>query len=67
MSSPGRTPRRRSIAGELIGRWVIAVALVPIGLPVILLAGGHVTAAMLILGIAIMVIVALARGHSTRR
>jgi hypothetical protein len=63
----GRTPPRRSVTREILGRWVIAVALVPFALPVILLAGGHVTAAMLIWALAIMVIVALAHGHSTRR
>jgi hypothetical protein len=46
---------------------VVALVLVPVVLPVTLLADGHVTAAMLIWGVAIMVIVALARGHSRRR
>jgi len=67
MSPAGRTPPRRTITWEILGRWVIAVALVPVVLPVILLGGGHVTAAMLIWGIAIMTVVALARGRSARR
>jgi hypothetical protein len=61
MSHARRTPPRRTVAGELVGRWLVAFLLVPFVLPVILLAGGHVTAALLIWAIAIMVIMALVR------
>jgi len=66
--SPGRpTPRRRPVTWEILGRWVIALALVPVGLPLVLLSGGHVTAAMLIGAIAVMTVVALVRGRPGRR
>jgi hypothetical protein len=67
--SPARPAprRRRSVTWEILGRWVIALALVPVVLPVVLLAGGHITAAMLIWSIAIMTLVALVRGRSGRR
>jgi hypothetical protein len=67
MSRARRTPPRRSVTWEILGRWVIAFALVPFALPVILLVGGHVTAALLIWGITVMVVVALVCGHSARR
>jgi hypothetical protein len=65
MSPVGRTPPRRSVTGEILGWWVIAAALVPFVLPVVLLADGHVTAAMLIWGIVIMTVLALARGSAS--
>jgi hypothetical protein len=67
MSPAGRTPPRRSVTWEILWRWVIALALVPFVLPVILLGGGHVTAALLIWAIVIMTVVALVRGRSARR
>ena len=61
--SPSRPSRsRRTVTGEILGRWVIALVLVPVGLPVILLAGGHVTAGLLIWAIAVMTMVAIVRG-----
>jgi len=67
MSPARRTPPRRTITWEIARWWVYALLLVPVVLPVILLGGGHVTAAMLIWGIAIMTVVGLARGRSARR
>ena len=60
-------PRRRSITGELVGRWAIAVALVPVALIVLAFSGGHVTGPLLITLIVIMVIIAIARAGSRRR
>jgi hypothetical protein len=57
---------RRSVAGEIFGRWAVALVLVPVVLPVVLLGGGHVTVGMLIWGIAIMTVVALVRGRPGR-
>ncbi|MGH3254811.1 MAG: hypothetical protein ACRDOU_05275 [Streptosporangiaceae bacterium] len=56
-----RPQRRRTITGEIVGRWVIAFALVPIGLLVLLPAHGHVTGGLLIWLIGIMVVVAIVR------
>lgn len=66
--NPGRpAPPRRSVVGEIVGRWAVALVLVPFVLPVVLLGGGHVTAAMLIWGVVIMTVVALVRGRPRRR
>ena len=56
------TPRpRRTITGEILGRWAIALALAPVGLVVLAFSGGRVTAGLLIVLIAVMVVVALVR------
>jgi len=46
---------------SIIGRWIVAFALVPIGLLVLLPTHGHVTGGLLIALIAIMMIVAFVR------
>ncbi len=46
---------------SIVGRWIVAFALVPVGLVLIAASGGHVTAALLITLIAVMVVVALVR------
>jgi hypothetical protein len=60
-------PPRRTVTGEILGRWAVALVLVPIVLPVIFLTGGHVTTAMLIWTIVIMTVLALVRGRSGQR
>ena len=66
MSPAPRNPPRRTVTGEILGRWAIALVLVPVILPAVLLAGGHVTAAMFIWGIVIMTVVALVRSRPRR-
>ena len=62
-----RTRPRRTVGGEILGRWLIAIVLLPAGLLVLAFTGGRATGALLIWLIAVMVVIALIRGHSGRR
>ncbi|MGH3222616.1 MAG: hypothetical protein ACRDPY_28620 [Streptosporangiaceae bacterium] len=61
-------PRHRTSAGWEIARWwVYALVLTPFVLPFVLLAHGHINAAMVIWAFAIVVVIAVARGAKRGR
>lgn len=64
-ATPSPRPRR-SVGWEIARWWLYAAALTPAGLLVIYLAGGHgrITPGLLIAGIVIMTVLAMARRRS---